>query len=427
MLDATTGTKLLAHALLLAFAAAIAVRRRAPLPSIAVTYVVFVVAIADPALSEGLFGPYFAVILMNYSLGANTDGRALVAGVALAAIGIYLAFRLDQLQESLGDWLFGATIMHGGPVLAGRLLRSRSLLNRALREKAGRLERDRAAAAEKAAQDERARIAAELDDVVAHALGAMVVQGAAARRLTRADPAAAEAAYAEVEATGREALGELRRLRGRGGVSALRPPDPRVLDAAAAAGVMVVQAGGARRILRRDPGRTEEAGVRIEQAGREALAEMRQLLGFLRAEDGPPAHGRQPGLGELGAPVERARGAGLRVAVQVEGEPRALAPGLDLAAYRILQEGLTNALKHAGSAPTVVAVRWAPDTLELEMADRGDGTPRNGAVAHSGGGHGLVGMGERVHLYGGVLETGRREGGGFAVRARLPLGDKEPV
>jgi signal transduction histidine kinase len=189
--------------------------------------------------------------------------------------------------------------------------------------------------------------------------------------------------------------------------------------------VMVVQAGGARRILRQEPARAEEAGARIEQTGREALAEMRQLLGFLRPDGERPARAPQPGLGELAALVERARGAGLPVAVRVEGEPRPLAPGLDLAAYRIVQEGLTNALKHAGAAPTEVAVRWAPGALELEVADRGAGG--SGPALVNGSGHGLVGMGERVRLYGGELKTGRRPGGGFAVRARLPVEDTRPT
>jgi signal transduction histidine kinase len=176
--------------------------------------------------------------------------------------------------------------------------------------------------------------------------------------------------------------------------------------------VMVVQAGGARRILDRDPARAVEAAAHIEDTGRAALAEMRRVL-----HPGGEEHARapQPTLAELGALVHRAREAGLPVSLIVQGEARALPAGIDLAAYRVLQEGLTNALRHAGGSPTDVTVRWTPDALELGVADRGAG------ASGDGGGHGLVGMQERVRLYGGELWTGERSGGGFEIRARIPL------
>jgi signal transduction histidine kinase len=177
--------------------------------------------------------------------------------------------------------------------------------------------------------------------------------------------------------------------------------------------VMVVQAGGARRILERDPARAVEAAARIEDVGRAALVEMRRLLGLLHHGD---ERAPQPTLRELDALVERTRAAGLPVSLTVEGEPRALPVGMDLAAYRVVQEALTNAIKHAGAAPTEVTVRWRPAHLELEIVDRG-----GGAANGHGGGHGLVGMEERVRLYDGELRTGRRRGGGFEVVARLPL------
>jgi signal transduction histidine kinase len=177
--------------------------------------------------------------------------------------------------------------------------------------------------------------------------------------------------------------------------------------------VMVVQAGGARRILERDPARAVEAAARIEEVGRAALAEMRRLLGLMHhAEE----RGPQPTLRQLDALVERTRAAGLPVSLTVEGEPRSLPAGMDLAAYRVVQEALTNAIKHAGAAPTEVTVRWQPSHLELEIVDTG--AP---AANGDGGGHGLVGMEERVRLYDGELRTGRRAGGGFEVLARLPL------
>jgi signal transduction histidine kinase len=177
--------------------------------------------------------------------------------------------------------------------------------------------------------------------------------------------------------------------------------------------VMVVQAGGARRIIDRDPARAVEAAARIEDVGRAALAEMRRLLGVLHHTD---ERAPQPSMRELNSLVERTRAAGLPVSLTVEGEPRSLPAGMDLAAYRVVQEALTNAIKHAGAAPTEVTVRWEPEHLELEIVD-------NGAPAANGkaGGHGLVGMEERVRLYDGELRAGRRAGGGFEVVARLPL------
>ena len=177
--------------------------------------------------------------------------------------------------------------------------------------------------------------------------------------------------------------------------------------------VMVVQAGGARRILERDPERAVDAAVHIEDVGRAAMAEMRRLLGVMHHGE---ERGPQPSMRQLDALVERTRAAGLPVSLTVEGEPRSLPAGMDLAAYRVVQEALTNAIKHAGAAPTEVTVRWQPSHLELEIVD--NGVPKaNG----NGGGHGLVGMEERVRLYDGVLRTGRRADGGFEVVARLPL------
>jgi signal transduction histidine kinase len=177
--------------------------------------------------------------------------------------------------------------------------------------------------------------------------------------------------------------------------------------------VMVVQAGGARRILDRDPARAVEAAARIEDVGRAALTEMRRLLGVLHHSD---ERAPQPSMRELNSLVERTRAAGLPVSLTVEGEPRSLPAGMDLAAYRVVQEALTNAIKHAGAAPTEVTVRWQPEHLELEIVD--NGAP---AANGKGGGHGLVGMEERVRLYDGELRAGRRAGGGFEVVARLPL------
>jgi signal transduction histidine kinase len=181
--------------------------------------------------------------------------------------------------------------------------------------------------------------------------------------------------------------------------------------------VMVVQAGGARRILERDPRRAVEAAAHIEDVGRAALAEMRRLLGMMHHGDEDAGRMPQPTLRELDGLIARSRAAGLPVTLTVEGAPQPLPPGKDLAAYRVVQEALTNAIKHAGAAPTSVTVRWEPSTLELEIVDRG-GTAMNSA---NGSGHGLVGMEERMRLYDGSVHAGPADGGGFAVIARMPL------
>jgi signal transduction histidine kinase len=180
--------------------------------------------------------------------------------------------------------------------------------------------------------------------------------------------------------------------------------------------VMVVQAQAGPRLLA-DAERAGAAFHSIESSGREALVELRRMLGILRTGDEQLAIGPQPGLGSLDSLVEQVREAGLPVQVRIEGEQVPLPAGVDLSAYRIVQEALTNTLKHAGHAEAVIVVRYGPAALELEVVDNGSGAAASG----NGSGHGLVGMRERVALYGGLLETGTRNGGGYAVRARLPL------
>jgi signal transduction histidine kinase len=157
---------------------------------------------------------------------------------------------------------------------------------------------------------------------------------------------------------------------------------------------------------------------------------MLRLLGVLHPDDAA-ARAPQPTLAGVAALVARARDAGLPVSLTVEGEERPLASGVDLAAYRVVQEALTNALKYAGRAETDVRVRWGQEALELEIVDRGPGPAAARRAAQVGApavaGHGLIGMRERVRLYGGELTTGRGRGGGFAVRARLPLTTEETL
>ena len=212
--------------------------------------------------------------------------------------------------------------------------------------------------------------------------------------------------------------------------------------------VMIVQAGAARKILASSPADAEDALLAVEATGREAMTELRNLLGLLSpAADGTDQHAPaaspgspgdcpaspgtgaaratlrpQPGLGELEALIGRVRAAGLRVTLTVTGTPRALPPGADLAAYRVVQEGLTNVLRHADQAAASVAVHWG-DQLLLTVTDDGQGTgpagPDDGGPP--GQGRGLLGLRERLALYGGELAAGPRPGGGWRVGAVLPL------
>jgi signal transduction histidine kinase len=181
--------------------------------------------------------------------------------------------------------------------------------------------------------------------------------------------------------------------------------------------VMGVQAGAVRRVLNPDQQREREMLLAVEQVGRQAVGEMRRLIGLLRTDESGIGDSR-PSLRRVEQLVAEMRQAGLAVEMRVEGELGRLPPGPDLAGYRILQEALTNALKHAPGADVSAAVRCNGEWLEIEVLNASSGTrgPRNGNL-----GHGLLGMRERTSLYGGNLTTGMRRDGGFAVRARIPL------
>jgi signal transduction histidine kinase len=183
--------------------------------------------------------------------------------------------------------------------------------------------------------------------------------------------------------------------------------------------VMVVQAGAERLALGEERPSTRDALLAIERTGREALAEMSRLLGLLRKEGEGLALAPRPTLAHVDALVQTMRDAGVLVELRVEGDPRSLSPGVDVSAYRILQEALTNVVKHAGQAQASVAVRYGDREVEVEVSDDGRG-PLNGKRV----GYGLAGMRERVESHGGTLEAGRNNGGGFSVKARLPF---EPV
>jgi signal transduction histidine kinase len=180
--------------------------------------------------------------------------------------------------------------------------------------------------------------------------------------------------------------------------------------------VMVVQAGAAQRVLSQNPERAREALSSIETSGRQALVELRRMLGVLRASDAHASVEPQPVLARVGELVEHVRDAGIEAGLYVEGEPRGISAGADLAGYRIVQEALTNVIKHAEATSVDVRIRYLPEALELSIRDNGSG-PRNKQLQ----GHGLIGMRERVAMFGGTLTAGNAPGGGFAVAAHIPL------
>jgi signal transduction histidine kinase len=182
--------------------------------------------------------------------------------------------------------------------------------------------------------------------------------------------------------------------------------------------VIIVQARGGERIIGTDPDRAREAFGAVAATGEQAMGEMRRLLGLLRENDAGSALAPQPSLDRVSELVGRMRESGLPVNLAIEGDPRPLPPGVDVSAYRILQEALTNVLRHAGPAAATVHIRYEPERIEIAVADDG---PGNGAPP--GSGHGLIGIRERVTLIGGALEVGPGADGGFSVRAVLPTGD----
>jgi signal transduction histidine kinase len=239
------------------------------------------------------------------------------------------------------------------------------------------------------------------------AVGTWLVGDVVRTRLTRADRAVGEARelLAEREAAAARALAEERARIAR-----------ELHDVIAhSVSVMGVQAGAARTLIDVDPDAARDALRSIETTARDSVAELQRLLEVLRDRDDTDGRAPQPGLGELSRLVGQVRSAGLPVELTVTGTG-ALPPGVDLAAYRIVQEALTNALKHAG-APTAVTVSRTDGELRIEVRDRGAGRGGRG----NPGGHGLVGMRERAQLYGGTLEAHPAPGGGFVVRAVLPV------
>jgi signal transduction histidine kinase len=325
-------------------------RRRAPLLVLVLVIAASYAGYARGPVVGGALQSWIALNVALYSVAAHCERTRAFAGGAIVAAFV-LWFEIPRLVEGgavagiAGEWL-----SLGGVWLLGRWVRQRRHRTDDLERHAAALEADREALAREAVADERARIAREMHDSVAHSVS-----------------------------------------------------------------VMVLQAGAAEQVLAASPERARESLVTIQDTGREAIVELRRMLGLLR-DPADASLAPQPGVGSLDALLEQVRSAGLPVELTVEGEPRRLPPGIDRSAYRIVQEGLTNTLKHAGPAHASVRLRYGERALELEVLDDG-----RGPAGTSGGGFGLLGMRERAALYGGVLAADARPDGGYAVRARLPL------
>jgi signal transduction histidine kinase len=351
------GPKLVASVGLLLATAPLAWRQGRPLAVLCIVMAAF--AVEATLAGEAPVGGevLFPTLLALYSVAAYADRRRALIGLGVAWVATLVQGAHDPEILSVGDFvlvdLFFFWFLGGGSWLAGRYVRSRRQDASAFEVRAAQLEREREERAREAVIQERARIARELHDVIAHGVSVMGVQAAAAELMLDVDPERA-----------------------------------------------------------REPLRS------VQDAAREAIAELRRLLGVLRELDEEPSRLPQPRLAELGALLDQVRAAGLDVELTREGPRSPLPAGIELSAYRIVQEALTNALKHAGPGHARVWVRRRPHLLEIEVVDDGDAGPQSAAGVN---GHGLVGMRERVALYGGTLEAGPGAAGGYSVRARLPL------
>jgi signal transduction histidine kinase len=327
----------------------VTLRHRAPLALLGATTVLITLRAFIPPGGDGVAWG-IASLLAIYTVASERDGWEARVGMALTVVLAGSILVYDDGTWNFGDILFFG-VLGATPWAFGRAIRHRREREQLLEEKAVILERDREQEMRQAVEDERARIARELHDVVGHALG-----------------------------------------------------------------VIVLQADGGRRVLSAEPQETERALETIERTGRAALVEMRRLVAMLRASEEQLALLPQPGLAQLGALAAQVRSAGLPVDVVVLGDPSPLPAGVDLSAYRIAQEGLTNVLKHAGRAHATVTVRYGAGEVAIEVADDGAGS----TSSNGDGGHGLTGIRERVAMFGGEVEAGPRNGGGYAILARLP-------
>lgn len=319
--------------------------------------------------SLGFYSPTFAFLAVNlalYSLAAYGDHRLAVWGASMWTISVTLNLVTTISTTGLGVAfadpydVFNDYVLLTAALVSGQATRQRRVRAAELEDRAARLEREREEKARQAATQERLRIARELHDVVAHSLS-----------------------------------------------------------------VIGVQAGAARLVLGSEPARAGEAVAAIEATANRAMAEMRLALGILRDTEGAAGVSLAPlpRLSQLPSLIEQMRAAGLPVDLSVQGTPRRLATSIDLSLYRIVQEGLTNSLKHAGATRAEVVVRYGDHDIELEVSDDGRGSSPS---AQRSEGAGTIGMRERVALFGGSLRVGPRPQGGYSVRVCLPTAGENP-
>ena len=326
-------------------------RRRFPFGGPA-AYFVLAAALSyvDPLLVPFLSSIVLVGLAAAFVLGNLRDSRKAILGLAIS-VGAVVLIVYEIPGAHSASYLLFIPMRQAVAWAAGFLVRERTEQAEVAEMRATQAERDREAAARVAVAEERARIARELHDIVAHAVS-----------------------------------------------------------------VMVLQVGAVRHQLSDELDEQRTALQDVERAGRTALTEMRRLLAAMRREGEEAELVPQPGLDGIDSLLDEIGRAGLPVELHVDGEPVPLPRGIDLSAYRIVQEGLTNALKHAHATDADVTFRYRPDELEIEVRDNGQGSSTTDGL-----GHGLVGVGERVKLYGGKMSAGSSNGGGFVLSTRLPL------
>jgi signal transduction histidine kinase len=409
----------------------LAARRRYPLA----TFLVIVIA-ALLTKNHATDITFMAIVFAGYSAAVHSRYRG-AALLSLTPVGLIIAVVFWSAQSlgraglekvtlrnstlvvpepvrgsSFADLPGLDSVAEGGPLRVAGLLIMVSLVSVAVvgaviyaGDRIRRLQAEHEEATRRAVERERARIASELHDVVTHNVSVMIVQAGAARQVLADSPGKARTALLAVEASGRAAMTELRHLLGL--------LNPALTSGAATPGTAVAGTVAGRTVA----GRTV-AGRTV--AGRRAADSAQTGPASLAAdEDLRP----QPGLDQVGPLIDRVTAAGLPVELHIGGERRELPPGLDLAAFRVVQEALTNVLKHAGSSPTSIRLDYRDTYLMVDVAD--GGRPPLGSAppvaVPAGAGRGLLGLRERVALYGGEMDAGPRPGGGWRVRVRFPL------
>jgi signal transduction histidine kinase len=340
----------------------LALRRRHPIGVLAIVTVALTVATGFGVA----FGPNPTIALAVYTVATQCDRRRSFSALVTAEVALVGALVVAELTTTIKGDLTFSPVVAAAAWFVGDSVRARRAYTAGLAEQAAQRQREEVERARRSVVEERVRIARELHDVVAHSLSVISIQAGAGRHVLDSDPAETRRALASVETTSRSALGELRRV-----------------------------------------------------------------VGLLRQADQlSPALAPAPGLDDLGRLVEQVSAAGVPVDLDLGGEPISLPQGVELSVYRIVQEALTNVVKHAGPARARVAISVALDAVDVEILDDGSGleisvSDGNGARSDDQPQHhGIIGMRERVALYGGSLTVGGGPNGGFRVAAHLPLVDR---